>query len=253
MSKRLRFYICIVMLLLLYGCGMDNNQRGEVETVSIKMTEEEIALMTDVYGEEDRMRSGDLFDFHVEALQQLRAGMEYLEKKYPECGVKIINFSPATKISTQAQFLLKGEGEESYTMALQIVGDEYVCTDDYYSVFVRDEYDRQVSTILESGGVAATVYTTFASLLGEAIGKDVELSEFLTVASEATRKTDIFILDTENKEHLKEEIQDLIENAGLYGSYVIFFVDEEGYSDREEMEKNRLNWDYLTFNYHHDK
>ena len=138
MSKRWQFCICLLMMVLFCGCGMDNNLKGEEEAVKISMTEEEIVLMTDVYGEEDRMRSGDLFDFHVEALQQLRAGMEYLEKKYPECGVKIVNFSPATKISPQAQFLIQGEEEASYTMALHVVDGEYVCTDDYYSVFIRE-------------------------------------------------------------------------------------------------------------------
>ena len=247
MGRTLRTYICLMMLVLLCGCGTVDNQRGDVGTVNNKMTEEEIALMADVFGEEDRMRSGDLFDFHVEALQQLRAGNEYLAKKYPGCDVKIISFSPATQLSPQANFLLQAK-EINYTMTLNIVEGEYVCADDYYGALIGAEYDKYVGSVLEAGGVTAEVYTSFSALLGDTVGKDTDVDEFLTVASKAMRKTDIFVVEPENREGVKEEIQTLIRNVGLYGTYVVYFVDIDQYSDRESMEKNRSCWEYLTFN-----
>lgn len=215
---------------------------------SVEMTSQEIEILSAVYTDSERIREGRLFSHQLEALQQLRAGMQYLDEKYPGHKLNILTYAPATKFTPSAQFLLQGDGEETYTMTVSVTNDAYVCADSYYGTLIRDSYDKHVSELLTGGGFGAESFTTFSTPMGMEVNGDITVQEFISIEPKVSRNTHLFITETSDQDAAKTAIQALLEENGLYGSYILFFVPASEYGDVLTMEANRSSWNYLSFN-----
>ena len=211
------------------------------------MTEEEIRLLSAVYDNEARLREGKLYDYQKEALDQLRAGLAYLDSKYPDFDPEILTFTPATKFTHWAQFLIRGDGEGTYTLTVEPTGDDFLCQDTCYGKWIREPYDCYVTELLQSAGISAGVYTHFPVPVGMEIGQYTTVSEFIQFSPRINRQTRLYIADSGNAEADAATIRQLLKEAGLYGHYFLYCIPADQMSSVEEMEQNRKQWDSISF------
>ena len=214
----------------------------------LTMTEEEILLLGAAYGDVERLREGKLYDYQKEALEYLRKGLTYLEEKYPGYDPQILTFSPATKFTPWAQFLIKGEGEQDYTLTVEKKDGSFVCLDDCYGRWLREDYDTHVMTVLRNSGFTLCAYTTFTVPMGMDIDADTTVEEFVAYTPKINRQTRLYLQAPADPEASAQQIRDALKEAGLYGHYFLYAVPAGQYGDVAQMEQNRKSWESVSFN-----
>lgn len=247
---------CMLLCLVLFltACGRQPDAVTETERTEdadmeeLIMTEEEIRLLGAVYDNEEQLRKGELYDYQKVALAYLREGLSYLEQKYPGCDPEILTFSPATKFTPWAQFLIRGEGEMNYTLTVEKQGEAFVCLDDWYGCWLREDYDAYVEKILRDGGITLRVYTNFTVPMGAQIGPDTTVAEFVEYTPKINRQTRLYLQAPEDPEAEAQQIRELLKNAGLYGHYFLYAVPADRYGDIGQMEQGRKSWESVSFN-----
>ena len=212
------------------------------------MTEEEILLLSAVYDNEAQLREGKLYDHQKVALEYLREGLSYLDKKYPGYDLEVLSFSPATKFTSWAQFLIRGEGELTYTLTVEKADEGFVCLDNCYGKWLREAYDAYVMQVLQNSGVTLCAYTIFTVPMGVDIGAETTVAEFLAHTPRINRQTRLYLQNPEDPEGETQKIRNVLKEAGLYGHYFLYAVPSDQYGDVEQMEKSRKNWESIAFN-----
>lgn len=208
------------------------------------MTTQEIELLSDLYMQDgDRIREGKLFSHQEEALRQLRAGMEYMNQKYPGALFTVTAFQSATQFHQSGELSLE-EGGITYTAYVEVKDQDYSFSDNYYSKYLQPRYDQYLESVLSSGGWTGRSFTRFPSA-SETLGPDTTAEELLRTAPKQTRTVDLFVI-TQDQEKTAREVQDLIVQAGLYGTYTLYFVPE--LDDIQTMEELRPHLEHVSFN-----
>lgn len=212
------------------------------------MTEEEILLLGAVYNNEEQLREGKLYDYQKVALEYLREGLTYLKEKYPGYDPEILTFSPATKFTPWAQFLIQGEGELTYTLTVEKKDAGFVCLDNCYGQWLREAYDTHVTTVLRDSGITLCAYTSFTVPMGADIGAETTVTEFVEYTPKINRQTRLYLQAPEDPEGEAQNIRGILREAGLYGHYFLYTVPSDQYGDIGQMEQNRKNWESVAFN-----
>jgi len=207
----------------------------------IEMTNQEMDLLCQVYQDADRIREGKLFSHQKEALLQLRAGMEYLAQKYPDSAYTVTAFQPAIKFSPSAELTVEDGG--TYTVYAEAEGTGYVCSDNYYGKYLQPRYDQYLEQLLAGGGYPGRSYTVFPSASSE-LGPETTVEELLQKAPKQTRMVDLFVT-AEDRDRAVQDLQALMAQAGLYGSYTVYFVPE--LADIQTLEEQRTGLEYVMF------
>lgn len=255
MKKFISVLLCLIVVLT--ACGNqpgtqdETGKAGNEDMDNIVMTEEEIQLMCGAYGAEERIQQGKLFDYQVSGLKQLRAGLSYLEEKYPGTDFEILTFAPANKFNPQAKLLIRGEGEQTYSLTVEPQDDTYLCLDNCYSLWLKDQYDAYVTALLQANGISGCAYSTLTELVGIGIGPETSVEEFIAYTPKIDRTTDVYLLAPGDLDAEAQKIQNIIREAGLYGSYYVHAVPSEEFGSAEEMDQNRKSgsdWKRVSFN-----
>lgn len=252
MKKTACALLCLVLLLT--ACDRRSDPATEMERMEefdveeLVMTEEEILLLGAVYGNEAQLREGKLYDYQKVALEYLRKGLAYLDEKYPGYAPEILTFSPATKFTPWAQFLIRGEGELTYTLTVEKKDEGFVCLDNCYGRWIREAYDAHVMTVLRDSGFMLCAYTSFTDLMGMDIGAGTTVTEFVEYTPKINRQTRLYLRATDNPEEDAQKIRQILKEAGLYGHYFLYTVPAEQYGEVSQMEQLRKSWDSIAFN-----
>lgn len=212
----------------------------------IEMTDKEIELLCQNYQDTDRIREGLLFDYQAEALEQLRAGTLYLEKKYPSQNFELLTFEAATQFSGRAAVSFQGGMPGEYTLYIRPSDGEYICADTFYGSLLREEYDKKVEEALAASGYYGRSYTRFPSPVGEGLGEGAAADDLLRLFPKLTRDTDLFFI-CEDHDAAVKEAQAILTQAGFYGAYTLYFVQELP-QDIQVLESGRSGWEYAVFN-----
>jgi hypothetical protein len=189
----------------------------------IQMTDEEKALLDLAYTDGERIAEGKLFDYQQKALNELRACSFYLKNRYPKEKLQIISFQPSTKKGcVELQFIQPGLDSTEYLLRYE----NGVYVDNFYDVPFEREYDGLVEEILKEGGIQARVYTTFPFLISDEIKSGRDLMDR---RPHLGRTMQLFIHadalpSYEEADVLSEKVQNLLEEKGVYGSGMIFFI-----------------------------
>lgn len=206
------------------------------------MTEQELEIMISVYGESKQLLEGKLFDYQKDALAQLQAGFSYWEKKYPGTTMPLLTFSPANPSTPWAQFLLQGPDSSTHKLTVTPSESGYICADNYYGTLIRESYDCKVAEILSTGGINAVTVTTFPQPMGIEICNSAD--DFISYEPKIARQTHIYTPEDSDQ----AQIELLLRKAGLYGTYIVYFVPDQQYGELSYMTENRTIWRKETFN-----
>ncbi len=251
MKKHVLLSLLCLPSLLLWGCEapLDGGQEISASTTMIgddhmdqlEMTAQEMELLFRLYQDENRIPQGRLFSYQKEALLQLRAGMEYLTQKYPDGTYTVTAFQSAIKFNSGAELTIE-DGRE-YTVYAEAKGEGYVCSDNYYGRYLQPRYDQRLEEVLFDGGYSGKSYTSFPSA-SDVLGPETTVEQLLEVAPKQLRMVDLFVT-AQNHDEVVRDLQSLMTQAGLYGTYTVYFVPE--LADIQTLENQRAGLEYVIF------
>ena len=213
----------------------------------IEMTEQEKELLAAVYLNEKGIREGDLFGYQIESLRLLRVGEAYLQEKYPECELSFLSFEPANKFYPRAVLRFRCGDLGEYQVIIIPQDGEDVCTDTLYAAFLQPAYDRMIEGLLAQDGSTPRSYTSFPNAMGKALGADADVEKLMSAAPKLPRYTHLFVVGGEDRS-IADSLRQRLHDAGLYGSYTLYFIGDETCSDVLELEAKRNGFARLTFN-----
>lgn len=260
MWMKSRVLVYVLLLALLAGCAggaakqdpqgtePTTDATGDESMDYTEMTDQEKELLSAAYADADRIREGKLFEHQLEALEELRAGLTYLEDKYPDFPLLVLSFQPANKFNPWAVLSLRDESGDTYTVTVTPTDGSYVCADDYYGALLREAYDEYVSGVLQTGGFSALSYTTFPEPAGSEIGADITVEKLLEIQPRLSRSTHLFSEETQSHDDTAASLRECLVQAGLYGSYTLYFVPREQLGSAAELEEGRNAWEKVSFN-----
>ncbi|MCD8347699.1 MAG: hypothetical protein LUD16_07045 [Lachnospiraceae bacterium] len=284
MRKKICRNLCVVCLAAGVAIGLcqqgwnvravENGleQADESEKVEeITMTEEQKELLKKISADDERVESGNLFDWQIEVLRQYEYAMEYLRGKYPSHTFEIYDCTQKSKLNSYTTFWFNADGEEeSYELYLWTEGEDaeeeteketetvvylsgqednfdYLCKDNFYCSLICDSYaGALLELVREEVPECVGVLTVMTSVNGEDCDESLDISDILAGKYEITNSTRIF-LDGSNSadaSELFEQVKSLIGEKRIYGSYLVVVLTEvpESCATGEQM------WDYVKEN-----
>lgn len=210
--------------------------------MEVTMTDQEIELLLRNYTGEELIRQGKLFAHQKDALLQLRAVMSYLDQKYPGHTFAAVDFRPINTFNSSAELTVE-DGKE-YTVYAEKAGDGYDCSDNCYEKYLQPRYDQYIMGALSESGYSGVSYTRFPSA-SAVLGAETTVEELFQLAPKQTRMVDLFVV-AEDRDTVAKELQSVMTQKGLYGSYTLYFVSE--LAEIQELESQRSELEHVVFN-----
>ena len=226
------------------------NPGAEKGPEKYELTQEEEKLLCSIYVDEERILNGFLFSHQVDALNVLRFGHGYLEEKYPGTEFVFLLFHPSDRLNRAGRIIFSVSGDENKTYRLDVTqkGDtegtgsdadmQYEARDDYYKIFVRDEYDEMLQNLIAgSMGIRSLVYTDFTELRGREIDGRTPVEVLVAEKEKLSRRTSIFLERNDVEYNTVSDLRTLFKDNGLYGSYGVYFANGilYGQNDPEQL------------------
>ena len=261
--KKYRVLICIAAALIIAGCGGSSEADGktrettaeqtasaeEEDTVEqITMTEKEQELLAAVYPNEEMIREGQLFEYQEEALNELRAGEEYITSKYPEQSFEIRSITPADKFYPWMTIVMKEGAFGECKVTVTPAEEGYTFTEDLYGKVLGGAYDKAIGKILAEGGLQAVSFTKFTSPMGEEVGPATTPEELIALKKSLPRNTHLFMADESDRDAAAEKARQILLDAGVYGAYTLYFVPDILSENVTMLEEARTAYEHRTFN-----
>ena len=212
----------------------------------VEMSEEEMNLLCKVYFGEERIKQGNLYDYEKVALDEFRAGKKYLKEKYPSYPMKVLSYAPANKLNGSAEIEVQAPDGETYKMIIHSADNELECVDNFYASLIQEAYNIMLEDIISGAGLKVRAHVAFPEMTGIEINEKSTLEEVLKVHPKLNRLVRLYY-DGADSYGIKNRIEECIKNAGLYGSYSIYFVSENFDRSMEELEASRSDWDMDFF------
>ena len=212
----------------------------------VEMTETEKTLLAATYPTADRIKDGFIFLYQEDGLRKLRAGVNYLQEKYPDADISILSFDSGETLSQTAVLRFRCGDLGEYRAMITTQDQQDVCTDTLYAAFLRPDYDKSIEELLTRDGLTVRSYTKFPNPVGKELGADSDASKLLEEKPRLPRYTHLFAAGGEDQS-LAESLQQRLHDAGVYGSYTLYFTGNDSASDVLELESKRNGFARLTF------
>lgn len=235
------------MALLAIGVflGMANCAQQEKKNSIASMTPEELALfMTAGYTDTARIERGDLLDEEAEALRQMRAGIAYMEEKYPKSKVEYRFFETGTEPVNHATLGVEGSG---ITVRIYASDEGYVCSDNFYSTLIQKGYAEILDDEFLQLGLGAKTYTRFPELLDGLLGENATAEDYITTYPMLTKNTDVYISADVFADIDTEELSANLKERGVYGSFTLYAAGDIEQTIAE-LASQRRDMEYVCFN-----
>lgn len=206
-----------VFLVSASGCKVEATPEETV--TSSGMTEEELRLMRTCYPGLDDNLHIELLDYQEDALQQLRAGLEYTALKYPSKVLRFDLFESATKFTGYATLI---DTETKAMVRIRTAEDGYSCVDNYYGLLIAGDYTAYLDDLLLGLGYSVKSSTRFPELLNGDLGEKSALKDFLKKYPKMTKDTDLFVSESDFLDIDTEALSNILKGHGVYGSFTLY-------------------------------
>ena len=252
-----------VVYIFISGCSETDAKTGEIvskqegqgtgegqkDMGKTSMTETEKKLLIDVFGDEKRIEEGNLFSYQRHALEQLRAGEDYLESRYPEYEFQLESLNPANKFRPWAELQIKTG--DSPSCLVKIIprdnGQKFDCEDNFYGFIIRESYDERIGQILAKEECPAQSFTYFLSTAGEGLNPKATVEELIAYNPNLSRETALYTDQSVPDPELAKRMQKALTDAGMYGTYWLYFAGQESEKDIMALEKSKNSWESIVF------
>lgn len=184
---------------------------------------EEEKLLSDIYIDHKRIHTSSLFDYQQHDLDILRQGKTYLSQKYPDAVLTFDLFTPASNETPYSTILFTDHTKSPVHFTLQITENEdtLLFEDNYYSEYIRHDYDAYLKMLLQNAGIIADVSTSFPYPMAD-IDASINITSLLAMEEQPGRNTDIYLL-SEPDDDMTMQIRELMESNRLYGFYTLHY------------------------------
>ena len=258
---RWRYLAILFMTIVMSGCAWNKTNNGEARGNSniqgeagmnyINMTEKEKELLSSILVNSEKISEGYLLKYQEDTLMQLRACEEYLEEKYAEQELEILDFLPISRMNLEGKVTFSPNGQdEIYIVRFTKSDDGFDCRDDYYGALIREEYDELLEEKLGVLELAIRSYTIFPEPMGKELDGKVQVKKLFHEFAMLNRLTDFYISSTKETYEIKDELQDFIMKNGIRGSYTIYFAPDNLSRNFNELKKEQGAWQRETFSYY---
>ena len=215
----------------------------------IRLTEHEKQILTETYGDAGRLDEGVLYEYQELALAQLRTATRYLDRKYPGHSLHINSFDPANKLNGKATMILMDDTGKDFTLTVSVSEDgTHSCADDYYSVNLQEKYDAFLQDIFSATGYDTLCHTDFPELVGTRTNGTETMEEIIALNPPIMSITHVFLFGADDHGKAAEAAEKACREAKMYGSYTLFFVSRHAGRDIRVLEKNKREYERLSFN-----
>ena len=236
------FIITLIVALILGGCS-SNVKNIKEETQMADMNSWEVELLCDAYktkAEQNRVKSGELYDHQEKTLELLRGVCEYLREKYPQNKITVTEIKPELFMNGSTVFEFTVDGFDGTYTAIAKNSDETYFTDDFYAELVRPGYESYLRDILEKKDIDVVfIETEFTASLGMEYNEKMTVNDLIDAGEEIPRTTTVYIKSDDGK-NTTEKVKELMKN--IYGYYFIncseYFVEGLTSEDYDLMVKN---------------
>lgn len=226
---RVTFIVILILGMIMFNGCKDNGFNKENNMGKIDLTDDEKRVLKDIFIDEDRICKGELLDYQIRCLEQIRYSEKYLKRKYNN-DFYIVSYEQISKLNSVGRMHFRKEDESDiYELILEKDNDGYMARDNYYNRIIQDKYDDYLkSLIIEETGINCLTDTEFKSLMGEEADSNLSIDKVLELGNELSRHTYIYIKEYGISENDIEIIlkKFMLEN-NLYGSYTVCLGDEE--------------------------
>ena len=248
-NKRIIAVCTMTLMLFSAGCITEapkntlTQQNQQEDTMDkINLTAEETELLCATFSGEERIRRGDLVSHERALVGQLRFGMEYLTEKYPGRTFVMSNCIPQNKENSHTSLTIRVKGEDvGYELHIQTLEDgSYEASDDYYAVFIRDDYQTLLSTIAsESSAGFLAAWAGFPYLYGESYDSELTLDAALNGGPNPEAEGAVYYDGAAVSDHAAatETLALKLKEKGCRGTFWVYYVKEqpENWSTAEEL------------------
>ncbi|WP_455718815.1 hypothetical protein [Anaerosporobacter sp.] len=235
MKKGIKILLTIIIIatgLSLSACK-DMKTDEEKEEITA-MTDEQRDLLLELSINDESVKEGTLSEWQIEVLRQFDYAKEYLARKYPSHTFKIIRGCEYDiyRDYTDFSFIADDNKEKSYDMRIDIEkkdsGNVYMAIDDYYGTLLEEKYEKELLKVLQSSCIqCVAVKESMKNMDGEEVGETFDVNRIINEGFEITHRTRIFIngKDEMNPSTLVDQIQDIIKEKKIYGSYIVYVLE----------------------------
>ena len=145
--------------------------------------------------------------------------------------------------------ILMDDTGKDYTLTVSLSEDgAYTCADDYYCVNLREKYDAYLHDCFTAIGYDVLCHTDFPELVGTRTNGTETMEEIIALNPPIMSITHVFFFGADDHKKAAEEAEKACREAKMYGSYTLFFVSKQGSRDLKVLEKNKREYERLSFN-----
>lgn len=213
---------------------------------NISLSKDEERLLCEVYMDEERIHDGNLLDYQINCLNEIRSAKKYLKEKYDKDFI-ILNYSPITELNCVGEMNFTTEDEIHdtdiyYELQLKRADDgNFLLSDDYYGVLIREKYDQAFQEILkQSIKIPFVSKTMFDVLMGKEIDGKISIEEIMSLGEKLGRETSLYFNEEDIVvKAIQKKIENIVYENKLYGSYALYYA--ENLLDKERLDNRDLN------------
>lgn len=235
--------LCFIPLLFA-GCTLGEGDSQAAKAAYVQMSNEEVQLLQSCYPDSTEIANGKLFDYQEAALDQIRAGLQYVRLKYPAHIISFDWFESAPKFTGTATL---GNYDSGIVVKVKPVDSGFDCCDNYYGPLLQDEYDEYLTNLIAEFGCAVKSYTSFPELLDGTLTGDSSLESYLESYPRLTKDTDLFVESSDFERVDITALQQFLNHNSVYGSFTVYSVDDLSVS-LEGLRASRRDYCYKCFN-----
>lgn len=217
----------------------------------MELTSEEKKILTGLSFDSEEIEKGELSAEELALLNEMRAVMDYLKKKYPSYSFEITGCEPkAGTIRKYNEWYFKASGIErdnAFISAVENSGGKYLIKDDFFGEIIREPIEKEVKKMLMNAGLKIIkVDVSFWEMMGREYGETIPVMKVLNGAIDAGNDVKVFIDGSEIKESDYEktvsDVEEILTRKNVIGDvYVVILKDANA-----DFAKDRLYSDGFT-------
>ena len=204
----------------LYKNETEYYKKNEHEEVEI-LTNDQEAFLVKIFMNEDRIRSGKLYDYQKEVLKQYNYSMDYLAKKYPSHHFKITDCEYKNKLNSYTTFWFSenDDTENIFELYLRITENEqgniYFAEDNYYGYLFSPVLKNYFYKIIDPLCDEIYISTKIQDVKGEDYDELMQMEDIINGDLNIEQRTAIHIKidDADTCAQKAEELEAAIKEA----------------------------------------
>ena len=191
--------------------------------MSVPMTEEEKDLLCTVFStqlQQQYIREGKLLEDQELTLRQMRAVVEWLQKKYPSHSFRLTAIEWKTPLKATIDYAFTADGGETvyYVTTPGMASAEF--KESFYAALLAEPCAERMERLLAERGLPLVgAKIDFQGLAGDEVTELTSAEELLAMGEQVFRRTTVFL---SGDEAVVRDAQDAVETLGLVGGYWLF-------------------------------